>query len=83
MVSKKIAPLVAGALLLASAAAPVQAAAGSGALGMAAAMQSSGEEAGPAGAASYLVPIFIVGAVALIAIAFQDNDNDQNLPASP
>lgn len=84
MVSKKIAPWVAAALLVTSTVATAQAASppGAGALSVAAAMQSSGEEAGSsAGIGATLLPIFLVVAVALVAIASKDNGDDE--PSSP
>ena len=82
MVSKKITPLVAAALLLTSTVASAQAvpSSGAGALSVAAAMQSSGEEVAGAGIGATLLPIFLVLAVALVAVASQDNGDD---PSSP
>jgi hypothetical protein len=84
MISKRIAPLVAGALLFASTAATAQTApAPASSLSVAAAMQSSGEETGFLGSSEVLIPIFVIVAFALVAVAFQDHDDDDDEAPAP
>lgn len=83
MVSKKIAPLIAAALLVAPAAASAQAVSppGAGSLSVAAAMQSSGGEAGLGGlGASTLAPIFILAMVVLVGVASQGGSDSPDSP---
>lgn len=84
MKSRKIAALAAGALLLASTAAPAQTTgSGAGALSLAGAMQSSADTGGE-GMSTTTVVLMVGILFAVLAIAvISGNDEDFDQPSSP